>query len=146
MSNESKQNSGSITPLLSNCTPDNGATENNKVMTPKSRSHSWLVTNVTLCRPLWGCPKRDNSEHSHLTCITHVRHVSPKRVMHTFCYSTYAFEKNIAYEKRGSKLIPALLRGGVQSSSMIGVRHWFSKLQKRIIHILVPKLKQHIDT
>jgi hypothetical protein len=40
--------------------------------------------------------------------------------MHTFCYSTYAFEKNIAYEKRGSKLIPALLRGGVQSSSMIG--------------------------
>jgi hypothetical protein len=146
MTHESEQNFSSITPLFSNCTPDNDATENNRVMTPKSRSHSWLITNTTLCRPLRGCPKRDNSGPSHLTCITHVRHVGPKRVTYRFHYSTYAFEKKNAYEKRGPKLIPALLRRGAQWSSTIGVRHWFPKLQKRIIHILVPKQKQHINT
>jgi hypothetical protein len=38
--------------LFSNCMPDNGAIENDKVMTPKSHSHSWLITNTTLYRPL----------------------------------------------------------------------------------------------
>jgi hypothetical protein len=58
MSNEFERNSGSITPLFSNCMLDNGATENNKVMTPKSHLHSSLITNTMLCRPLRGCPKK----------------------------------------------------------------------------------------
>jgi hypothetical protein len=40
ITHESEQNFGSITPLFSNCMPDNGATENNRVMMPKSRSDS----------------------------------------------------------------------------------------------------------
>jgi hypothetical protein len=50
--------------------------------------------------------------------------------------------------KRGTLYLPCW--GAVQSSSTIGVRHWFPKLQKRIIHIISPKtkaiLKQHINT
>jgi hypothetical protein len=54
-----------------------------------SRSDSWVVTNITLCHPLRGCPKRDNFGPSHLTCMTHVRHVGPKWVTHRFRYTTY---------------------------------------------------------
>jgi hypothetical protein len=52
MSNESKQKFGSITLLFFNCTHDNGAMENNRVMALKSRLDSWLVTSTTFCRPL----------------------------------------------------------------------------------------------
>jgi hypothetical protein len=48
--------------------------------------------------------KWDNSGHSHLTCITHVRHVSLKRVTHTFRYSTYAFEKILHMKRDGQSL------------------------------------------
>jgi hypothetical protein len=48
MTHGSKRNFGSITPLFFNYTPDNGATENNRVMMSKSHSNSWLVTNTTL--------------------------------------------------------------------------------------------------
>jgi 23S rRNA C2498 (ribose-2'-O)-methylase RlmM len=102
-SNESEQNSSNITPLFSNCTSDNGVTENNKVMAPKSRLHSWLVTNTTLCLPLRDCLKRDNSGSSYLTCITHVRHVGLKRVTHMFHYSTYTFEKKYCIWKERVK-------------------------------------------
>jgi hypothetical protein len=50
MSNESEWNFSSITPLFSSYMPDNGATENNRVMTPKSHPDSLLITNTTLCR------------------------------------------------------------------------------------------------
>jgi hypothetical protein len=43
----------------------------------------------------------DNSEPSHLTCMTHVRHVGLKQVTHRFYYSTY-----IAYEKGGTLYLP----------------------------------------
>jgi hypothetical protein len=36
--------------------------------------------------------KRNNSRPSHLTCMTYVRHVGPKRVMHRLRYTTYAFK------------------------------------------------------
>jgi hypothetical protein len=106
MSNESKQKFGSITSLFSNYMPDIGTTENNRVMTLKSRLDSWLVTNATLCCPLRGCLKRDNFRPSHLTCMTHVRHVGLKQVTHRFRYSTYVTYENIAYEKGGTLYLP----------------------------------------
>jgi hypothetical protein len=87
--------------MFSNCMPDNGATENNKVMALKSRSDSWLVINTMLCHLIQGCQKRDNSRPSYLTCMIHVRHVGLKRVTHIFHYSTY-----IAYEKGGTLYLP----------------------------------------
>jgi hypothetical protein len=59
----------------------------------KSHSNSWLVTNTTLCHPLRGCPKWDNSRPSHLICMTHVRHGGSKWVTHRFCYTTYIFKR-----------------------------------------------------
>jgi hypothetical protein len=54
--------------------PDNGATENNRVLAPKSRSNSWLVTNTTLCHPLQCYPKKGQfrtfTSHMHDTCET----------------------------------------------------------------------------
>jgi hypothetical protein len=59
-------------PLFSNCTSDNCATENIKVMTSKSCSHLWLITNTTLYRPLRGCSKKGQfqtfTSHMHNTC------------------------------------------------------------------------------
>jgi hypothetical protein len=104
MSNKFEQNSDSITPLFSNCAPDNGATENNKVTTPKFCSHSWLITNLCFVGHSEVVQKRDNSGPSHLTCITHARHVSPKWVMHMFCYSTYAFYKILHMKREGQSL------------------------------------------
>jgi hypothetical protein len=97
MTHEAEWNFGSITPLFSNCTPDYGAMENNRVMTPKSRSDSWLVTNTTLCHPLWGYSKRDNSGPSHLICMTHMRHVGLKWVTHRFRYTTYIFNRTMQW-------------------------------------------------
>jgi hypothetical protein len=114
MSNESECNFGSIIPPFSNYTPDNGAMENNRVMTLKSRSDSWVVTNTMLYRSLRGYQKWDNSGPSYLTCMTHVRHVGPKQVMHKFHYSTYAFNKTSHMKKR--ELIPTLLRSGAVKS------------------------------
>jgi hypothetical protein len=94
---ESERNFGSITPMFSNCMPDNGATKNNRVMTLKSHLDSWLVTNTTLCPPLRGYPKRDSSGPSHLICMTHMRHVGPKWVTHRFCYTTYVFNRTMQW-------------------------------------------------
>jgi hypothetical protein len=88
--------------LFSNCTPDNGAIENNMIMEPKSNLDLWLVTNTTLYRHSEAVQKRDNFEPSHLTCMTHVRHVSPKRVMHRFHYTSYTFNKALHMKKRGT--------------------------------------------
>jgi hypothetical protein len=101
MCNESQQNFDSITPLFSNCMSDNGAMKNNRVMTPKSHSDSWLITSIKICHPLRGCPKRDNYIPSYLTCMTHVRHVGLKRVTHRFCYTTYAFNKTLYMKNEG---------------------------------------------
>jgi hypothetical protein len=95
MSKESEQNFGSITPMFSNWTPDNGATENNRVMALKSHSDSGLITNTMICRPLQGNQKKDNFGPSHLTCMTHVRHVGLKQVTHRFRYTTYAFKLDL---------------------------------------------------
>jgi hypothetical protein len=72
MSNGSERNFDRITSLFSNCTPENGATENNKVMTPKSHLDSRLITYTTLCCPLRGCPTKEQFwtfiSHIHDTC------------------------------------------------------------------------------
>jgi hypothetical protein len=78
---------------------DNGATENNIVMTLKSYSDSFRLV---------GCQKRDNREPLHLKYMTHVRHVGPKRVTHKFCYTINIFNKtyenkNVAYENKNIK-------------------------------------------
>jgi hypothetical protein len=99
MSNESQQNFDNITPLFSNCMPDNDAMKNNRVMIPKSRSDLWLVTSINIYHPLRGCPKRDNYRPSYLTCMTHVRHVGLKWVTHRFCYTTYVFIKILHMKK-----------------------------------------------
>jgi hypothetical protein len=69
---EPERNFSSITSLFSNSTPNNDAMQNNRVMTQKSHSDSWFITNTTLCHPLRGCPEKGQfwtcTSHMHDTC------------------------------------------------------------------------------
>jgi hypothetical protein len=80
--------------MFSNCMLDNGAMENNRVIAPnliQTRGSSQIPCSVAHSEDV---QKGDNSKPSHLICMAHVRHVDPKWMMHMFCYSTYAFNKN----------------------------------------------------
>jgi hypothetical protein len=48
----------------------------------------------------------DNSKLSHLTCMTHVRHVGQKWMMDKFYYTTYVFNKILHIKKDGPYTCP----------------------------------------
>jgi hypothetical protein len=75
--------------------------------------------------------------------MTHVRHIGLKWMTHRFRYSTCAFNRIMHMKKRD--LIPALLRSGIVESDSQR-EALILRAEKKICHILVPKLKHEIET